>query len=151
MATEDEPEEPFGAEVRQEMFRSRLEAARRQYEAGVNRLWAGCGGGLIAVMSALRHPSDPFFWLSILSFGLGVLSLAAGAFLTLVSARRVIRHLEGITGILEMRLDFVARQSDQEGLEVWHPQTLTALIAAGLFCVGVVFAGVLIARVGNLP
>ena len=49
MAIEDEPEEPFGAEVVKEMFRSRLKTARRQYEAGINRLWAGCGGGLIAV------------------------------------------------------------------------------------------------------
>jgi hypothetical protein len=150
MAIEDE-EEPFGAEVVRGMFRSRLKTARRQYEAGINRLWAGCGGGLIAVVSALRHPSDPFFWLSILSFGLGVLSLGVGAFWTLVSARRVIRHLEDITGILEMRMNYADRPSDREGLGISHPQTLTALTAAGLFIVGLVFAGVLIGRVGDIP
>jgi hypothetical protein len=81
-----------------------ITAARSQYETGVNRLWAGCGGGLIGVITALRHPTDPFFWLSAASFGLGVLCLGVGAFLTLISARAVIRHLEDIQGVLEMKM-----------------------------------------------
>ncbi len=150
MALEDEPEEPFGADVVQGMLRSRLKIARRQYDVGINRLWAGCSGGLIAVVSALRHPSDLFFWLSILSFGLGVLSLGVGTFLTLVSTRKVIRHLESINSILDMRLDYAERPSDREGLRICHPQSLAALIASGLFIVGVLFVGMLIIRVGNL-
>lgn len=43
---DDEPREPFGAKVVNEMLKSRLEAAAAQYGAIVNRLWAGCGGGL---------------------------------------------------------------------------------------------------------
>jgi hypothetical protein len=105
MMTENEPEESFGSEVVQEMLRSRLKAAGRRYQAGIDRLWAGCGGGLITVVTGLRHPGDWLFWLSILSLGLGVLSLAVGAFLTLISDRRAIRNLEEIDGILEMRCD----------------------------------------------
>src|SRR6516165_4554128 len=52
------PQEPFGAAVVREMHESRLAAARSQYEAGINRLWAGCGGGLIGVVSVLRHPQN---------------------------------------------------------------------------------------------
>jgi hypothetical protein len=143
---ESDPEEPLGAEVVREMHQSRLDAARSQYEAGINRLWAGCGGGLVGVVSILRHPGDPVFWLSAGSFGLGLLFLAAGAVWTLVTARTAIRHLEDIRGILEMRMKYMDRISDQAGLNLWHPQTLTALAAAGLFVSGVIFAGVLVCR-----
>jgi hypothetical protein len=62
MADHDEAVEPIGAEIVREMHQSRLDAARSQYEASINRLWAGCGGGLIGVVTALRHPTDSFFW-----------------------------------------------------------------------------------------
>lgn len=145
MTVDDEPEEPFGAEVVREMHQSRLDAARSQYEAGINRLWAGCGGGLIGVVTVLRHPTDSFFWLCVGSFGFGVLLLGVGAFWTLVSGRTMIRHLEDIGGILEMRMR-MDRLSDQAGLSLWHPQTWTALAAAGLFVFGVIFASVLVWR-----
>jgi hypothetical protein len=146
MPTEDGPDEPFGAEVVREMHESRLNAARTHYEAIVNRLWAGCAGGLISVASILRHPSDWAFWLSVASFFFGVLLLGVGALLTLVSARTVIRHLENIQGILEMRTDYAERQSNQAGLSMRHPQTWTALTAAGLFVLGVISAGILVWR-----
>lgn len=149
--TENEPEEAFGSEVVREMLRSRLKTAARRYEAGINRLWAGCGGGVITVVTGLRHPGDWLFWFSILSFGLGILSLAVGAFLTLISARSAIRHLEEIDGILEMRANLAKRPSYEEGLGVWHPQTLTALTAAALFCIGLISTGALIACIGDSP
>lgn len=76
---DNEPQEPIGAEVVREMRRSRLRNARSEYEAIINRLWAGCGGGLIAVVTATRYPTDALFWFSAGAFGLGVLFLAAGA------------------------------------------------------------------------
>ena len=143
---DDEPREPIGADMVVEMRKSRLEAVVAQYSAIVNRLWAGCGGGLIASVTAIRHPSDLFFWLSAGSFGLGVLLLGIGAILTLLHDNRVIRHLEDIDGILKMRMDYMERPSAQAGLSVSHPQTWTALMAAGLFVLGILFAGAVIAR-----
>jgi hypothetical protein len=140
------PEEPFGAEIVREMRQSRLAAARSQYEACINRLWAGCGGGLIGVVSVLRHPNDLFFWLSVISFGLGVLFLAVGAVLTLISARTAIRHLEDINDIFEMKTNYAKRPSVEAGLTLAHPQTWTGFAAAGLFIAGVIFAGVLVGR-----
>jgi hypothetical protein len=143
----DEPEDQFGAKLVREMHQSRLDAARSQYEASINRLWAGCGGGLIGVVTALRHPTDCFFWLSSGSFGLGVLFLGVGAVWTLVSARAAIRHLEDIDVFGQMRVkDLPERPSDEMGLTLSHPLTWTALAAAGLFMLGVVSAAVLVWR-----
>jgi hypothetical protein len=144
MSSEDD--EPFGAELISEMLRSRIEDARAQYNAIINRLWAGCGGGLIAVVTVARKPTDTFFWLSAGSFGLGVLLLAIGALWTLIYARKVIRHLEEIDGFLEMRTDYAERPSAGVGLKLLHPQTWTAVVAAGLLVLGVIFAGILVAR-----
>jgi hypothetical protein len=146
MAFDNEPEEPIGVEMVREMHQRRLEAARSQYETAINRLWAGCGGGLIGVVSILRHPNDLFFWLSAASFGLGILFLGVGAVLTLVSSRTVIRHLEDVHGILEVRMKYFERLSDEAGLSLSHPQTWAAFAAAGLFLLGVVFAGILLWR-----
>lgn len=143
---DDDPPEPFGGKIVREMHRSRLKDARSEYKAIINRLWAGCGGGSIAVVTAVRHPTDPFFWLSAGSFGLGVALLGVGAFLTLMHHTEASRHLEDIDGILKMRSGYAERPSAQAGLSVSHPQTWTALMAAGLFIVGVLFAGVVIAR-----
>lgn len=143
---DDDPDEPFGAELVRTEHKLRLEAAAARYEAIINRLWAGCGGGLIASITAIRHPADPFFWLSAGSFGLGVLLLGVGALSTLIRERRVIRHLEDIDGFLQMRADYVERPSEHAGLVMSHPQSWTASMTAGLFVLGVVFAGVLISR-----
>jgi len=143
---DDDPPEPFGANVVHEMHRARLEEARSEYRVIINRLWAGCGGGLIAIVTAVRQPTDPFFWLAAGSFGLGIVLLAAGAFLTLMRHTAVSRHVEDIDGILKMRAGYAERPSTQAGLSVSHPQTWTALIAAGLFVLGILFAGAVIAR-----
>ena len=140
------PDEPFGEEIVRGMHQSRLDFARSLYETSINRLWAGCGGGLIAIVSILRHTNDIFFWLSVASFGLAILLLAFGVVATLVSERAVIRHLEDIDGILKMRTDYAKRPSDEAGLNLWHPRTWTALSAAALFIVGVVFSAVLLWR-----
>jgi hypothetical protein len=66
--------------------------------------------------------------------------------MTLYHDGRVIRHLEEIGELLEMRSVYVERPSAQAGLSVSHPQTWTALIAAGLFVLGVLFASVVVAR-----
>lgn len=144
--TDDKPEESFGAEVVQEMLYSHLADALSQYRDSINRLWAGCGGGLIGVVTILRHPKDPLFWLSAGSFGLGILVLGVGAFWTLIVVRAVIRHLEDINGIMQMRLNYMRRLSDEAGLSLSHPQTWTAIAAAGLFVVGVVCAIALVCR-----
>lgn len=144
MAVDDGLEEPFGAEIVREMHQSRLDSARSQYEAGINRLWAGCGGGMIGVVTALRHPLDPSFRLSVGAFGLGIFLLGIGALWTLISARTIITHLENIEGIMQVRTDYVERPSVQAGLSLSHPQTLTALAAAGFFVLGVIFAGILV-------
>jgi hypothetical protein len=146
LSDDGDRDEPFGARMVHEMWKSRLEAASARYSTIVNRLWAGCGGGLIASVTAIRHPSDPFFWLTTGSFGLGVLLLGIGALMTLYHDGRVIRHLEEIGELLEMRSVYVERPSAQAGLSVSHPQTWTALIAAGLFVLGVLFASVVVAR-----
>jgi hypothetical protein len=54
--TDDKPEEPFGAKVVQEMLNSHLADARSQYKELFNRLWAGCGGSWISVITVLTYP-----------------------------------------------------------------------------------------------
>ena len=146
MDQDTDHDEPFGEAPVRRMLESRRGAAVARYEVIVNRLWAGCGGGLIASVTATRHPADPFFWFSAGSFGLGVLLLGIGALMTLLRDRRVIRHLEEIDGILQMRAGLAERPSTEIGLSLSHPQTWTAIAAAGLFVLGIVSLGVLIWR-----
>jgi hypothetical protein len=73
-----------------------------------------------------------------------VLLLGTGALLTLWRERKLLRALEETDDILEMRVDFVERPSAHAGLELEHPQTWTALGAAVLFLLGVVFAAALV-------
>jgi hypothetical protein len=101
---------------------------------------------LIASATAFRHPDDLFFWLSAGSFALASLSLGFGALLTLLAERKVIRHLEQISGILKMRVGTIARPSAEIGLSFSHPQTWTAIVSAFLFLSGVAFSVVLIWR-----
>lgn len=143
---DDSNHEPFGAELVRSLRRSGLETAAAQYNALVNRLWAGCGGGLIAAVTAIRQPADAFFWLSAGSFGLAVVLLGIGALLTLLRERKVLAHLEEIDGFLQMRVGYQERPSARAAISILHPQTWTALLAAGLFVVGVLSAGVVVYR-----
>jgi hypothetical protein len=124
--------------------KSSLKTAAAHYKAILDRLWAGCGGGLITAVTALRYPANRFFWPCAISFALGVLLLGTGALLTLWRERKLLRALEETDDILEMRVDFVERPSAHAGLELEHPQTWTALGAAVLFLLGVVFAAALV-------
>lgn len=143
---DDRRDEPIGAESVRSEHKSRLESAAARYNAAVNRLWAGCGGGLIASVTATRFPADPFFWFSVGSFGLGILLLGIGALSTLIRERKVIRHLEEIDGFLQMRADYAERPSASAGLSASPPQTWTALAAAGLFVLGIISEGILVWR-----
>jgi hypothetical protein len=139
-------QEPFGAQHVRSLRRSQLETSAAQFNAVVNRLWAGCGGGLIAAVTAVRQPSDLFFWLSAGSFGLGVILLGFGALLTLLRERRVLLHLEDIDEVLQMKVGYAVRPSARAGLTILHPQAWTATMAAGLFVFGVLFAGIVVYR-----
>jgi hypothetical protein len=146
MAPNDEIKEPFGADVVREMLYAHLGEARAQFKDSINRLWAGCGGGLIGVVTVLRHPKDLTFWLSAGSFGGGILILGIGTIWSLIAARSMVRHLEEINGILELRGNYSKRLSVEAGLSLSHPQTWTGITAAVLFMVGVGCAIVLVWR-----
>src|SRR2546428_451202 len=62
-----------------------------------------------------RYPSDPLFWFSAGSFGLGVLLLGIGALSTLLHERKLIRHLEDIDGFLQIRAGYAERPSARAG------------------------------------
>src|SRR5271166_2026419 len=133
----------------EEARRRRLEDAKKAYEQAINRLWAGNAAGMFAVLGAFTTGKVQGFaiFAALCFFVLGLLSLAIGAFCSLISQAKVIRELETVNSLLDITVRYVRRPSEEAGLTFYNAQTFMSLLSAILFFVGVAFGLYYVVRI----
>jgi hypothetical protein len=139
MTEDTDPSEPSDQSIVEEARRRRLEDAKKSYEQVINRLWAGNAAGIFAVLGALETEKTrglPIF-VALCAFLLGLLSLAVGAFCSLLSHAKAIRELENVDSLLDVMVHYVRRPSDEAGLTINNLQTVMGILSAILFFIGV--------------
>ena len=97
---------------------------------------------MFAVLGALitgKAQGVPIF-VALCAFVLGLLSLAIGAFCSLLLQTRVLREMEDVDLLLDMKPSKVLRPSQEAGLTIYSAQTVTGILSAVLFFAGAIFS-----------
>jgi len=145
----DEPLRTTSSEARQI---SQLDRARDSRSQILSRLWAGNAGGAVTTLSAMALlsrsgtlPPTTTLW-PLGSFILGLILLGGGAIFALVAQVPALRESEDATSIMDVKLDHIRRPSEHAGFSFNNAETVTGLLAALTFAVGVLagFASLLL-------
>jgi len=127
----------------QGLLKPRLEQAKRAYGQAITSLWIGNAGAAIATLSfigASEHGgSFPHALLIPLTlFVAGLIFMGVGTIAVLVYERNRIRNMEEAESILDMKMDFILRPSEDAGLTLKDWRTRMACAAALCFILGCV-------------
>jgi hypothetical protein len=136
----NEKEEPFGAEEVREGLKRRFESAKNSYNQILNRLWTGNAAGALAAVGALgsgKIADTKLLLLALSSFLVGVFALGIGCFVSLITELLGLRDWEAADGILDVKVRYFRRPSEEAGLRVSFQNVMT-LCSALTFVIGTI-------------
>jgi len=124
-----------------EMHRRRIDEAKKSYEQAINRLWAGNAAGMFAVLGAFATGKGQGLPIlaAVCAFVLGLAALSIGAFHSLLSQAKIIRELETVDSLLDLKPSSALRPSEEAGLTFSDFQTRMGIHSASLLFAGVIF------------
>ena len=125
----------------QRAIKPRLERAGRAYSQALTSLWLGNAGAAIATLSfigaAWHNGKFPHALLLPLTlFVGGLISMGVGTISAIIRERTIIRNMEDANHILDIRLDYIERPSEEAGLTLQDWRTRMACASAIFFVLG---------------
>ncbi len=143
-----EATEPFGADDHRKARNHSVKDAEKTYDQILNRLWAGNGGGSLAVLGIVGAGkfSSAEMLPAVVFFLLGLVFLGLGAFRHLFLMAKITYDLEETKSPLDRRADLILRPTERIGLRLYDPRMITTMLAATMFTLGAGYGLLLVCK-----
>ncbi|MGQ0664207.1 MAG: hypothetical protein ACT4P2_11610 [Pseudomonadota bacterium] len=124
-----------------EFLKPILERTVKVYDHAITSLWVGNAGAALATLAFIGTtwgkgpPVKPMLW-SLGFFLVGVLAMATGSIIALISAHIRIRHMQGANSPWHFRVGDIKSPLKELALVPSDARTIMAIISAATFLVG---------------